>query len=82
MKAHLPRSPSAEEGDHLRQQMVEDTLSLRKGTLSATLPAKPPLKGEVPAVSGRRGSFPKRRKVAAALSAAVTSTNSQESAPN
>ena len=32
--------------------------SLHKGILSAALPAKPPLKGEVPAVSGRRGSFP------------------------
>ena len=33
---------------------------------------KLPLKGEVPAICGRRGSFPNAVKVAAALSAAVT----------
>ena len=38
----------------------------------AALPAKPPLKGEVPAAGGRRGSPPYATKVAAALSAAVT----------
>ena len=40
-----------------------------------TLPAKPPLKGEVPAKRAE-GFVPKRRKVAAALSAAVTTTMS------
>ena len=39
----------------------------------ATHTSKPPLKGEVSAVGGRRGSVPPRRMVAAALSAAVTS---------
>ena len=39
----------------------------------ATHSSKPPLKGEVSAVGGRRGSVPPRRMVAAALSAAVTS---------
>ena len=68
MKAHPPWPPSAEEGDHLRKRLVEDTLSLRQGP--------PP-----PAVGGRRGSFPKRRKVAAALSAAVTSSQKQKNAP-
>ena len=38
--------------------------------------AKPPLKGEVPAICGRRGSSPHAAKVAAALSAAVTTTKS------
>ena len=38
------------------------------------LPKKPPLKGEVPALGGRRGSFPNATKVTAALSAAVTTT--------
>ena len=46
------------------------------------LPAKPPLKGEVPAIGGRRGSSPTPRTVAAALSAAVTTTPKQETAPN
>ena len=46
------------EGDHPQQRMVKDTLSLRKGILSAAFPAKPPLKGEVPALGGRRGSSP------------------------
>ena len=32
--------------------------SLREGAFGAALPAKPPLKGEAPAVSGRKGSFP------------------------
>ena len=48
----------------------------------AYLPAKPPLKREVPALGGRRSSVPPRRKVAAALSAAVTTTKQQETAPN
>ena len=65
-------TPSAEEA----------VMRISEGILSAALPAKPPLKGEVPALGGRRGSSPKRHTVAAALSAAVTSTNSQESAPN
>ena len=56
--------------------------SLCGGSLLAALPAKPPLKGEVPATGGRRGSFPNATKVAAALSAAVTTTNLQEAAPN
>ena len=56
--------------------------SLCGGSLLAHLRAKPPLKGEVPAISGRRGSFPNAVKVAAALSAAVTTTKKQESAPN
>ena len=34
------------------------------GSLLAALPAKPPLKGEVPAIGGRRGSFSQRRQVA------------------
>ncbi len=46
------------------------------------LPAKPPLKGEVPAICGRRGSFPHAAKVAAALSAAVTTAKPIEYAPN
>ena len=62
------------EGDHPQQRMVKDTLSLRKGILSAAFPAKPPLKGEVPAVGGRRGSSPCAAKVAAAQSAVVTIT--------
>ena len=45
------------------------------------LPAKPPLKGEVPALGRRRGSFPNATKVTAALSAAVTTTKQQEPAP-
>ena len=57
-------------------------ISLCGGSLLAYLPAKPPLKGEVPALGGRRGSVPPRRKVAAALSAAVTTTKQQETAPN
>ena len=44
------------------------------GSLLASLHAKPPLKGEVPAICGRRGSSPHAAKVAAALSAAVTTT--------
>ncbi len=52
------------------------------GSLLAYFHAKPPLKGEVPALGGRRGSVHPRRKVAAALSAAVTTTKQQESAPN
>ena len=55
--------------------------SLCGGSLLTRLPAKPPLKGEVPATGGRRGSFPNAAKVAAALSAAVTATNSQKPAP-
>ena len=47
----------------------------------AALPAKPPLKGEVPAIGVRRGSSPTPRTVAAALSAAVTTTKQQETAP-
>ena len=47
----------------------------------AALPAKPPLKGEVPATGGRRGSLPNATKVTAALSAAVTTTKQQETAP-
>ena len=47
----------------------------------AALPAKPPLKGEVPALGGRRGSVPHAARVAAALSAAVTTTKQQETAP-
>ena len=43
------RLPKKEEY-HPQQRMVKDTLSLRKGILSAAFPAKPPLKGEVPAV--------------------------------
>ena len=50
--------------------------SLCGGSLWAALPAKPLLKGEVSAVGGRRGSFPKRPQVAAALSAAVTTAKS------
>ena len=56
--------------------------SLCGGSLLAALPAKPPLKEEVPAVGGRRGSSPSATKVAAALSAAVTSTPKQENAPH
>ena len=37
--------------------------SLCRGSLLAPPPAKPPLKGEVPAIGGRRGSFPQRRQV-------------------
>ena len=37
--------------------------SLCGGSLLAALPIKPPLKGEVLAVGGRRGSFPQRRQV-------------------
>ena len=44
------------------------------GSLLAVLPAKPPQKGLVPAAGGRRGSPPYATKVAAALSAAVTTT--------
>ena len=50
--------------------------SLCGGSLLASLHAKPPLKGEVPAICGRRGSSPHAAKVAAALSAAVTTTKS------
>ena len=45
--------------------------SLCRGSLLASFPAKPPLKGEVPAIGGRRGSSPIPRMSAAALSAAV-----------
>ncbi len=38
--------------------------SLCRGSLLAPFPAKPPLKGEVPAIGGRRGSLPQRRQVA------------------
>ena len=55
---------------------------LCRGSLWTVLPAKPPLKGEVPAICGRRGSFPHAAKVAAALSAAVTTAKLQETAPN
>ena len=48
--------------------------SLCGGSLLTRLLAKPPLKGEVPAVGGRRGSVPPRCTSAAALSAAVDST--------
>ena len=48
----------------------------------ACLLAKPPLKGEVPAIGGRRGSLPSAAKVAAALSAAVTTTQPIGNAPN
>ena len=37
--------------------------SLCRGSLLAPFPAKPPLKGEVPAIGGRRGSFPQRQQV-------------------
>ena len=37
--------------------------SLCGGSLLAPPPAKPPLKGEVPAIGGRRGSFPQRQQV-------------------
>ena len=37
--------------------------SLCGGNLLAPLLAKPPLKGEVPAIGGRRGSFPQRQQV-------------------
>ncbi len=37
---------------------VSLTAPLCEGSRSATLPAKPPLKGEVPAYGGRRGSSP------------------------
>ncbi len=37
--------------------------SLCGGSLLAPFPAKPPLKGEVPAIGGRRGSFSQRRQV-------------------
>ncbi len=37
--------------------------SLCGGNLLASFPAKPPLKGEVPAIGGRRGSFPQRQQV-------------------
>ena len=53
-----------------------------EGAFGAALPAKPPLKGEVPAIGGRRGSFPSAAKVAAALSAAVTTTQPIGNAPN
>ena len=42
---------------------------------------KPPLKGEVPAKRAE-GFVPPRRKVTAALSAAVTATPKQGNAPN
>ena len=48
----------------------------------AHLHAKPPLKGEVPAPRRAEGFVPSAAKVAAALSAAVTTTKQQESAPN
>ena len=48
--------------------------SLCGGSLLAARSTKPPLKGEVPAIGGRRGSSPQRLQVAAALSAAVTTT--------
>ena len=48
-RTYSPASFRRRRRDHLRKRMVEDTLSLRKGILSAALPAKPPLKGEVPA---------------------------------
>ena len=48
--------------------------SLCGGSLLTRLLAKPPLKGEVPAVGGRRGSASPRCTSAAALSAAVDST--------
>ena len=37
--------------------------SLCRGSLLAPFPAKPPLKGEVPAIGRRRGSFPQRLQV-------------------
>ena len=37
--------------------------SLCGGNLLAPFPAKSPLKGEVPAIGGRRGSFPQRQQV-------------------
>ena len=37
--------------------------SLCGGNLLASFPAKPPLKGEVPAIAGRRGPFPQRQQV-------------------
>ena len=55
---------------------------LCEGSLWTVLSAKPPLKGEVPAICGRRGLFPHTAKVAAALSAAVTTAKLQETAPN
>ena len=45
------------------------------------LHAKPPLKGEVPAKRAEGFRLPRAAMVAAALSAAVTSTPKQENAP-
>ena len=52
-----------------------------EGAFWAYLPAKPPLKGEVPAKRAEGFRPPRAAMVAAALSAAVTSTPKQEDAP-
>ena len=54
------------------QSALRLTAPSAEGAFWTALPAKPPLKGEAPAAGRRRGSFPRRRMVAAALSAAVT----------
>ena len=45
MKAHPPWPPSAEEGDHLRKRLVEDTLSLRQGTPPPAAAGTSPFRG-------------------------------------
>ena len=66
-EAKSPLPPSAEGGGPFAERMVEDIPPRRGNALPgkgaypqscAALPAKPPLKGEVPAIGGRRGSSP------------------------
>ena len=84
MCASMHFKSSGHEGQLVEVSSVSLTAfsSLCRGSLWTVLPAKPPLKGEVPAICGRRGPFPYAAKVAAALSAAVTTAKPIEDAPN
>ena len=69
------------QGSGLSSVSLTADSSLCGGSLLVTLPAKPPLKGEVPAKRAE-GFVPHATKVTAALSAAVTIIQQQETAPN
>ena len=57
------RSKALSQRKGLSSVSLTANCSLCRGSLLASFPAKPPLKGEVPAIGGRRGSFPQRQQV-------------------
>ena len=76
-------TPVAKATSRFRKRNSEPlTTPSAEGAFGGVPPRKAFLQKKVPAIRGQRGSFPPPRTVAAALSAAVTSTNQQETAPN